>query len=230
MNHIFLPLIIAINILIGTAQAASNSSDDPYQYSKIPDIETYATKQEDKYCDIEISLPLTQKELIHHITLDDHIVYTSPETAPHEILHQQEDQPLIINTKICTSELSEIKIILTNGLIIEQYVKIKPHNSNRAASLTSYVIKAAVKKLAKTLTSASVLKKAERYGGKLIANAIKKYATQITKKLNELSKWSDLTLEAIQDQIAGMLIDLGVGASTARTIGFVIKQLVWLLF
>jgi hypothetical protein len=91
----------------------------------------------------------------------------------------------------------------------------------------------AVLKLADMLESQAIKKLldfVEDYGSKKVADTIRKYADDIADTLRTIASWKDLSIKIIQDQVSGVLYDLGVPLSTARQVGWVISKFVdWVL-
>lgn len=150
---------------------------------------------------------------------------------------------------LAPTNVYEARLVLTDGSIIEALIdgeslqttpgvqtapplQDQQDPRNRTQGVRSWAVKQALGLLAKSLRSSGlrwVLNQARQYGGKQVADVVERHAFQIANKLDELARWEDLALQAVQDQIAGLLMGLGVPSYTARQTGFVIKIIVSIL-
>lgn len=96
--------------------------------------------------------------------------------------------------------------------------------------IRTWALKKALGGLAKSLRSSGlrwVLNKARQYGGREVADAIERHAFRIADKLDELARWEDVSLQAVEDQTYNLLLGLGVRGDIARGAGFAIKNILW---
>ncbi|WP_428263670.1 hypothetical protein [Haliangium sp.] len=70
----------------------------------------------------------------------------------------------------------------------------------------------------------------DEHAGSQVAGVVRKHAALIADILERLAGWDAPVLQAIQDKVAGGLHDAGVSLSTARTVGFWVRNYVdWVL-
>lgn len=186
------------------------------------DLKASSIQYSNGQCLTTITLPLSASTL-HHLVIDGEIAFVAPNIGG---IIRKAALPSV-GLPVCLSGIHDIKAVFGNGVVIEKDLVVDRGSAGvQPQGIKTAALKAALTKLAKAVTSDTVLYYAEKWGSKTIANTIKKYGGKIASKLNELAKWEAVTLDAVQDQIAGMLMGLGVPASTARTVGFVVKTLV----
>lgn len=148
-------------------------------------------------------------------SINDNRVYTTIENDPI-------DKQKVENGSM-TAEYAQKK-----DTSVEESGNIKPQG------LKGKALKLSVKRIAGMLRSSAIDKIAEwmeTYINKEAAKYLRKYSIKIANKLDELSTWEDLALQAIEDQVTGFLNGLGVPYSIAKGIGLGLKYIIdWGVF
>ena len=97
----------------------------------------------------------------------------------------------------------------------------------------SIAIKKALRKLSRILRSNEldgVLGWIEKMGNVRSMRVVRKYAHKIADKLDELTKWSDITLDIVRQQVKGGLVEIGVAESGAAEAAYWIEKFIeWTL-
>lgn len=184
-------------------------------------IDLYNSKSSQANCTSSVNIEGIASNFIEAVIVDEELLYLSKneETQNTDIIYENK---LLLSSKNCLYGSHYVKIFLNNGIIINKNFEIQKHLA-RGLKLTG--LNLAVKNLAEKLTSKVFLDEVASISGRSTANAIKKYSTYISKKLTELSTWSDLTTESIRLQVVATLIANKVPQSVAQPIGLAIKLL-----
>ena len=188
-------------------------------------------------CNIDIALSKGVGG-IHHALVDGQLVYVAPDAAGGNGLRGEGDEILAVLQGECDEGRHSVALFFNDGTIVRAQfvgVTLKSQSVRRVPlGIKSYGLKILVRKLSETLRTPFVLYWVEQFGGRSVVTTVEEFSGSIEAELAVLAEWEDLTLSAVQDQIAGMLMNAGVSSATARTTGFVIKEVLaaadWLFF